>query len=139
MTIEEVIRLGRLSEISDESILKALVSSAQISDYEKDAVIYNQGDKLDGSFCLVAEGQLEVLLDGLNRTLGPGDVCGETAFLNTAHQRTALVRVSSPQARLVRWTNFGEILESPQFKPLKELLRKLAVEHWVEMTANKLG
>jgi len=139
MTTEEVIRLGRLNEISDEDILNELVSTAQASDYEQGAVIYKQGDKVDGSFCLVADGNLEVTVGGLRKVLGPGDVCGETAFLNTAQERTARVRVSSPTARLIRWTNFGAILDTPRFRPLKDLLRKLAVEHWVEATEDKLA
>jgi len=150
MNATNAIQLGRLKEITDEDVLTELASTAEIMDFEKGAVIYERGALNDDTLYLIADGELEVLFDGydtagpefrdeLRKAKGPGDVCGESAFFTNAHKRTTLVQVSSSTAKLLRWSNFSAALESKQFRPLKDLLHRIAMDNWIETSKKELS
>jgi hypothetical protein len=94
--------------------------------------IYEEGTRLDDSFCLLLSGELLVEKAGtLVGQISEGQVFGEMAFFAPAHARTATVRVSSAEATVLKIQLSSEELATPGLSALKKYLGMLAWERFV--------
>lgn len=79
--------------------IRRIVERAYILDCDRDLELITRS-QTNRTVYVVIDGELEVHHDAGRRLLGPGELCGEIAYL-TESERTADVRVSSPRARIL--------------------------------------
>lgn len=98
--------------------------------------VYKQGDVLDGSFCLLLSGTLNVSVDGVAvAQVAPPVLIGESAFATASHHRGATVQVSSDSATLLEFRPTEEMLAGP----LKNLFATIAWDRWLTTTQTVAG
>lgn len=103
-TVATLARVWQLRELSQEA-LAALAAASNVETYAKDTVVIAQGDIGEDAFVVVT-GRLEVLVDGRRgpvpvAVVGPGEMVGELAVLDSSHVRSATVMTLAP-SQLVR-------------------------------------
>jgi cyclic nucleotide-binding protein len=112
----------------DEIAAASLFWSGDQQTLEAGAVIYAEGDRLDGTFCLLLSGNLAVEKAGM--VVGEvleRQIFGEMAYFTNPHSRTATVRVASPQALILKMQLAPAELGNARLTALK---RYLGLQAW---------
>ena len=107
--------------------------------FREGQVIYQEGTKLDNTFCLLLSGELVV--EKGSRMVGQiseGQIFGEMAFFAPQHARTATVRVASPEATVLRIQLSPEELSTTHLSALKKYLGLRAWERFVSDAEREL-
>ena len=104
------------AEMNDEEI-DDLTLLAQIKKLEKDTCIFHAGDPADAVF-VVASGRVKVVItssDGkefILTVLGPGQVFGEMALLESAPRSASVVTLSAVEVLVINRSDFQRLLDS---------------------------
>jgi len=104
------------AEMQDEEI-DDLTALAQIKQLTKDTTIFHAGDPADAVF-VVASGRIKVVItstDGkefILTVLGPGQVFGEMALLESAPRSASVVTLSSVEVLVINRADFQRLLDS---------------------------
>ncbi len=102
-------------------------------------IIYQEGTKLDNTFCLLLSGELVVKKGGKQvGQISEGQIFGEMAFFAPQHARTATVGVASPEATVLRIQLSPEELETARLSALKKYLGLQAWERFVSDAEREL-
>lgn len=107
----------------DQMAAADLFWRGEVHSVKEGEVIYGEGAPLDNTFCLLLAGDLIVEKDGL--ILGgiwEQQIFGEMAYFTREQERTATVRVGSPEATIVKFRLSPSELASPQFAMLRKFL-----------------
>ena len=112
----------------DEHSTSALFWHGSEETLQEGAVIYEDGASLDDTFCALLSGSLIVEKAGqpVGQITG-NQIFGEMAYFTRAHSRTATVRVSSPEASVLRVKLSRSELDAPRFSALRKYL---GLEAW---------
>jgi len=103
-------------EMPDEEI-DDLTALAQIKKLSKDTTIFHAGDPADAVF-VVASGRIKVVItstDGkefILTVLGPGQVFGEMALLESAPRSASVVTLSAVEVLVISRADFQRLLDS---------------------------
>ena len=103
-------------EMLDEEI-DDLTALAQIKKLSKDTTIFHAGDPADAVF-VVASGRIKVVItstDGkefILTVLGPGQVFGEMALLESAPRSASVVTLSAVEVLVINRADFQRLLDS---------------------------
>jgi CRP-like cAMP-binding protein len=103
-------------EMLDEEI-DDLTALAQIKKLSKDTTIFHAGDPADAVF-VVASGRIKVVItstDGkefILTVLGPGQVFGEMALLESAPRSASVVTLSAVEVLVISRADFQRLLDS---------------------------
>src|SRR5205807_7955880 len=112
----------------DELAAALLFWSAEQEALEGGTVIYAEGDKLDGTFCLLLAGSLVVEKGGVViGEIAEQQIFGEMAYFTNPHSRTATVRVASPDALILKMQLAPAELSNAGLAALK---RYLGLQAW---------
>ena len=107
--------------------------------YREGETIYQEGTKLDNTFCLLLSGELLVEKGGrLVGQVSEGQIFGEMAFFAPQHARTATVRVGSLEATVLRIQLSPEELATTRLSALKKYLGLEAWERFVSDAEREL-
>lgn len=104
------------AEMKDDEI-DELTSLAQIKNLGKDTTIFHAGDPADAVF-VVASGRVKVVItssDGkefILTVLGPGQVFGEMALLESAPRSASVVTLSAVEVLMINRSDFQRLLDS---------------------------
>jgi CRP-like cAMP-binding protein len=104
------------AEIPDEE-LDDLTALAQIKKLSKDSTIFHAGDPADAVY-VVASGRVKVVItssDGkefILTVLGPGQVFGEMALLESAPRSASVVTLSAVELLAINRSDFQRLLDS---------------------------
>ncbi|MEX1311692.1 MAG: Crp/Fnr family transcriptional regulator [Candidatus Sulfomarinibacteraceae bacterium] len=104
------------AEMNDEEI-DDLTVLAQIKKLDKDTTIFHAGDPADAVF-VVASGRVKVVItssDGkefILTVLGPGQVFGEMALLESAPRSASVVTLSAVEVLVINRSDFQRLLDS---------------------------
>jgi hypothetical protein len=99
-------------------------------------VVYKQGEVLDGTIYLLADGMLAVWIDGaLVVEISAPTLIGEGAFASASHIRAATLQVSSESAALLEFRPSQEMLDGP----LSALFSNVAWDRWLTVTQMEPG
>jgi len=104
------------AEMNDEEI-NDLTVLAQIKKLDKDTSIFHAGDPADAVF-VVASGRVKVVItssDGkefILTVLGPGQVFGEMALLESAPRSASVVTLSAVEVLVINRSDFQRLLDS---------------------------
>ena len=104
------------AEMNDEEI-DDLTVLAQIKKLDKDTSIFHAGDPADAVF-VVASGRVKVVItssDGkefILTVLGPGQVFGEMALLESAPRSASVVTLSAVEVLVINRSDFQRLLDS---------------------------
>ena len=107
----------------DEGASTALFWRGEVSALGEGEVIYVEGEKLDGTFCLLLSG--DVIIEKAGEIIGgiwEPQVFGEMAYFTRHQARTATVRVGSPEAVIVKFRLSPTELRSARFSTLRKCL-----------------
>jgi len=107
----------------DENASAALFWRGEECDLSEGEVIYVEGEKLDGTFCLLLSG--DVIIEKAGEIIGgiwEPQIFGEMAYFTRQQTRTATVRVGSPQAVIVKFRLSPAELSSECFSRLRRYL-----------------
>lgn len=110
-----------------------LLSSATEIDLPKGTVLYREGDPVDGTFCLLLFGKLEVEQAGMIiGEVSEQEILGEVAFFSMTGTRSATVRSSSSVTALLKF-DISRLSggNSSMFTPLHENLGAKAWRRFV--------
>ena len=121
----------------DEPTAAALFWLGEAQTLEEGAVVYAEGTMLDNTFCLLLSGDL--VLEMAMEIIGgifEGEIFGEMAYFTNRNTRTATVRVSSPQAILLKFRLAPEELADTRFSGLRKVL---ALETWQKFVSRSQG
>ena len=100
--------------------------------FREGEAIYEEGTKLDNTFCLLLSGELLVEKAGtLVGQISEGQIFGEMAFFAPEHKRTATVLVGSAEATVLRINLSPEELATARLSVLKKYLGLRAWERFV--------
>jgi len=99
--------------------------------FREGETIYAEGTRLDNTFCLLLSGELV-------GQISEGQIFGEMAFFAPQHARTATVRVSSPEATVLRIQLSPEELATHRLAALKKYLGLEAWERFVSDAEREL-
>jgi len=107
--------------------------------FREGETIYAEGTRLDNTFCLLLSGELVVEKGSrLVGQISEGQIFGEMAFFAPQHARTATVRVSSPEATVLRIQLSPEELATHRLAALKKYLGLEAWERFVSDAEREL-
>jgi len=112
----------------DEGASAALLWRGEESALSEGDVIYVEGEKLDGTFCLLLSG--DVIIEKAGEIIGgiwEQQIFGEMAYFTRQQERTATVRVGSAEAVIVKFRLSPAELGSERFSTLK---RSLGLHTW---------
>jgi hypothetical protein len=118
----------------DESSVALLLWRAQQLTLPAGTAIYAEGTPFDDTFCLLLSGYLSI--DRASVVLGEisdQQIFGEMAYFTSLHARTATVRVSSPEAVILKFQLTPAEFASPPFFVLK---RYLGLQAWDRFVSN---
>jgi CRP-like cAMP-binding protein len=91
-------------------------------------IIYAEGAELDDSFCILLSGSVAVEKGGkVVAESARNHVFGDMAYFSPRHKRSATVRVTSPQAAVLKISLPSGSLGSPPYASLK---KHLALQPW---------
>jgi CRP-like cAMP-binding protein len=94
-------------------------------------VVYAEGDLLDDTFSVLLRGELALEKGGnVIGRISDQAVFGEMAYFTRTHERTATVRVASPQASIFRMKLTLADLQTNNYAPLKSFL---GAQSWVRL------
>jgi CRP-like cAMP-binding protein len=100
--------------------------------FREGETIYEEGTRLDDTFCLLLSGELMVEKAGtLIGQISEGQIFGEMAFFSPEHARTATVRVGSAEATVLKIQLSPEELATARLSALKKFLGLRAWERFV--------
>jgi len=100
--------------------------------FREGETIYEEGTRLDDTFCLLLSGELLVEKAGtLVGQISEGQIFGEMAFFAPEHKRTATVLVGSAEATVLRVNLSPEELATARLSVLKKYLGLRAWERFV--------
>src|SRR5262249_32058983 len=122
--------LVRCPEISglDEPSTSILFWHGTEENLKEGDVVYEDGANLDDTFCALLSGTLTVEKAGHSvGEIAANQIFGEMAYFTLAHSRTATVRVSSPEATILRVKLTQQELSTPRFSTLRKYL---GLEAW---------
>jgi len=115
----------------DRPTMAELFWMAKEKKLARGAVIYKQGDDLDGTFYMLLGGDLTVCIDGaVVAQISIPTLVGESAFTTVSHKRGATVQVSSNAASLLEFRPSEEMLHGP----LSHLFGEVAWDRWLTST-----
>jgi CRP-like cAMP-binding protein len=103
-------------EMNDEEI-DELAALAQIKKLGKDTTVFHAGDPADAVF-VVASGRVKIVItssDGkefILTVLGPGQVFGEMALLESAPRSASVVTLSAVEVLVISRSDFQRLLDS---------------------------
>jgi hypothetical protein len=96
------------------------------------AIIYAEYARLDDTFCMLLSGDLVIEKAGVEMgQISGNQIFGEMAYFTKLNQRTATVRVSSPQASFLKFQLTHTELDSPLVSALRKDLGLQAWERFV--------
>jgi len=122
----------------DEGVIALLFWRGSEKTIKADSVIYSEETGLDDTFCLLLTGDLVV--EKARRVvgqIGERQIFGEMAYFTPLHQRTATVRVHSPQATVLQIQLTRSELASPAFSSLKKQLGLQAWDRFVSSSQSR--
>lgn len=100
--------------------------------FREGETIYEEGTRLDDTFCLLLSGELLVEKAGTQvGQISEGQIFGEMAFFSPEHTRTATVRVGSAEAAVLKIQLSPEELATARLSALKKYLGLRAWERFV--------
>lgn len=121
----------------DDIAAASLFWSGDQQSLEAGAVIYAEGDRLDGTFCLLLSGSLMVEKAGMVvGEISEQQIFGEMAYFTSPHARTATVRVASPQALILKMQLAPAELGNARLTALKRYLGLQAWDRFVNTSQN---
>jgi hypothetical protein len=100
--------------------------------FREGEAIYEEGIRLDDTFCLLLSGEL--LVEKAGKRIGQiseGQIFGEMAFFAPEHKRTATVRVGAAEATVLRIQLSPDELATAGLSALKKYLGLRAWERFV--------
>jgi CRP-like cAMP-binding protein len=124
-----------------KELLAELVWGAEEINVTKGDKIYTEGTELDGTFCILLEGTLEISQDGEHKKFvvpedpdeGKYPVLGGFAYFHRDHIRTVTVTTESETASVLKLSvPANELLSNERFSNLKERLSTATGRHWSE-------
>ena len=102
-----------------------LLRNANLRTAEKGYIIYQEGESLDDTFCLLLEGELLVKKDGAEiGEVDPWELFGETAFFTKLPSRSASIVVDTSEAIWAKWKITRDDLNDTMFQDLKRVLEE---------------
>ena len=130
-TVKEAVQTCPQLEGLDGATLAELFWMAKEKKVRRGALIYKQGEMLDGTFYLLMDGAMGVLIDGkFVVEISAPTLVGEGAFASASHIRAATLQVSSESAALLEFRPSQEMLQGP----LNALFSNVAWDRWLTVT-----
>lgn len=118
----------------DESSVALLLWRAQQLTLPAGTAIYAEDAPFDDTFCLLLSGCLSIERAGVVLgEISDQQIFGEMAYFSSLHARTATVRVSSPEAFILKLRLTPSELASPPFLALQ---RCLGLQSWDRFVSN---
>jgi hypothetical protein len=134
--VKEAVKSCPQLEGLDSAILAELFWIATEKNFVRGALVYKQGELLDGSFCMLLSGRLRVWIDEVSVTeISAPILVGESAFATISHTRGATLQVSSDVATVLEFRPSEEMLAGP----LSKLFAEVAWERWLMATRMEPG
>ncbi|MCU0302532.1 MAG: Crp/Fnr family transcriptional regulator [Thermoanaerobaculales bacterium] len=115
--VRELLSSVELFAELNDSELDELTGLAQVRKLEKDTTIFHAGDPADAVF-VIASGRVKVVItssDGkefILTVLGPGQVFGEMALLESAPRSASVVTLSAVEVLAMSRADFQRLLDS---------------------------
>jgi CRP-like cAMP-binding protein len=115
--VRELLSSVELFAEMNDSELDELTGLAQVRKLEKDTTVFHAGDPADAVF-VVASGRVKVVItssDGkefILTVLGPGQVFGEMALLESAPRSASVVTLSAVEVLVMSRADFQRLLDS---------------------------
>ena len=116
----------------DEQVYALLFWRGEEKTFASGTVIYAEGAPLDDTFCFLEMGDLVVEKTGhIVGHITESRIFGEMAYLTRLRERTATVRVNSPEARVFQIQLTAREMATAQFSGLKSYLGLQAWDRFV--------
>jgi CRP-like cAMP-binding protein len=109
----------------EESHLYFLIENGRIKHFTEDQTIYRKGEEANGTFCLIASGNANIISENgeILYAIGPGNIIGEIGTISPQSKRTITVRAADEIAA-VEWDLEAISKELPGlFENLRDLAR----------------
>lgn len=118
----------------NESSQALLLWRAEQLTFTAGTAVYAEGAPIDDTFCLLLAGYLSIERAGVVLgEISDRHIFGEMAYFTSLHSRTATVRVTSPEAVILRFKLTPAEFSSPPFSVLK---RYLGLQAWHRFVSN---
>ena len=123
--IKEIAKKCVVFETLNDEEFDLLLFYGEMKDFASGAMIYETGERAEGTFCLILSGTVEIVTQTGQRIrkMGPSEIIGEVGATSPQNKRTVTVRTLEPTS-LLEW----EVKQIGTRWPA--LLKKLKDQAW---------